>query len=112
MAEVDTPQKRRLASQLRLFIGHLQKLGLALFELWIDGSFSTVNPVPMDVDVVCFATRNQLKQMTDENPQQLLSIASKEGRTYAREKWNVDFYLGDFDSLAERNSWKNQFSKD
>jgi hypothetical protein len=111
-SEVDTPQRRRLASQLRLFIAHLQNLGLTSFEMWIDGSFTTVKPNPTDIDVVCFMPREQLEQLSDESLQKLAHLASEDGRPYVREKWNIDYYHCPFDSMTDRNYWKTKFSKD
>lgn len=110
--EVDTPQRRRLSSQLRLFVGHLQNLGLTSFEMWIDGSFTTVKPNPTDIDVVCFIPKSQLAELSDESLEQLRYLASEDGRPYVREKWNIDYYHCPFDSLEDRNYWKDQFSKD
>lgn len=110
--KVDTPQRRRLASQLRLFVAYLQKLGLASFEIWVDGSFTTVKPDPTDVDVVCFIHREQLETLSSESLQELAHLASEEGRPYVREKWGVDYYHCPFDSITDRNYWKGQFSKD
>ncbi|MBU2768521.1 hypothetical protein HAP94_20690 [Acidithiobacillus ferrivorans] len=111
-SEVDTPQRRRLSSQLRLFIGYLQNLGLTSFEMWIDGSFTTAKPNPMDIDVVCFIHRAQIEKLSDENCEMLKHLASEEGHPYVREKWNIDYYHCPFDSLNDRNYWKEQFSKD
>lgn len=109
---VDTPHRRRLTSQLRLFIAYLRSLGLTSFELWIDGSFTTVNPDPMDIDVVCYLPRDQLAQMSDENLEALAFLASKNGRAYVRERWSIDYYHCPFDALEERNYWKKKYSSD
>lgn len=111
-SEVDTPQRRRLASQLRLFIAYLQNLGLTSFEMWIDGSFTTVKPNPTDIDVVCFIPRDQLAQLPEDSLKELAYLASEEGRPYVREKWNVDYYHCRFDSIQDRNYWRGKFSKD
>ena len=108
----DTAHRRRLVSQLRLFIGYLKSLGLSSFEMWINGSFSTINPDPMDIDVVCFIQRDQIEAMIDENRKTLRYLASKEGHEYVREKWNIDYYHCPFDSFADRNYWKEIYSKD
>ena len=110
--EVDTPQRRRLSSQLRLFIAYLQNLGLTTFEMWIDGSFTTAKPNPTDVDVVCFISRSQLGTISAKSLDELQYIASDEGRPYVREKWNIDYYHCPFDSLEDRNSWREKFSRD
>ena len=43
VGDINTPRRRMLASQLRLFISELKRLGVQ-GDLWIDGSFSTKNP--------------------------------------------------------------------
>lgn len=45
----DTPLRRRMAVQLRMFIGELERLGVH-GELGIDGSFATKKPEPGDID--------------------------------------------------------------
>lgn len=109
---VDTPQRRRLASQLTLFIGHLQSLGLTSFEIWIDGSFTTAKPDPRDIDIVCFIPVSQVRHLSADSIEKLKHYASKEGRPYVREKWHIDYYHCRYDSLEERNYWKDKFSKD
>ena len=112
LTDADTPHRRRLVSQLRLFIAYLKSLGLSSFEMWINGSFSTVNPDPMDVDVVCFLPHDQLMAITDEHWAVLAGLASREGRAHIREKWSVDYYHCSFNSLEDRNYWKDIYSKD
>jgi len=107
-----TPHRRRLSSHLRMFLNYLKSLGLASFEMWIDGSFTTLDPDPMDIDVVCFIAMEQVNQMTDENRKQLEFLASEDGRPYVRERWNIDYYHCPFDSLEERNYWKGKFFSD
>lgn len=109
---LDSPVRRRLTSQLRLFIGYLESLGLSSYEIWIDGSFSTYDPNPVDIDVVCFISKKTASSLTPERSDELAYFAGEEGRPYVRERWNIDFYIGDFDSLEERNYWKDRFSGD
>jgi len=108
----NTPHRKRLASQLRLFLSYLKSLGLNSYEMWIDGSFTTVNPNPIDIDIVCSLPIDELMSMTDEDLKKLEYLASEEGRLYVREKWSVDYYHCPFDSLEERNYWKNKYSID
>ena len=108
----DSPRRRLLASHLRLFVGYLRNLGLQSFEIWIDGSFSTADPTPGDVDITCFIPRHQLRKMTDENLEKLEYLASEEGRPYIRERWHIDYYHCPFDSLEARNYWKDKFTSD
>ncbi len=108
----DSPQRRRLVTLLRHFIQHLKSLGLESFELWVDGSFSTFNPSPADIDLVCFLKPESLFGMENVNLEELKKLGSEEGRPYVREKWSIDFYIGRFDSLEEKNSWKKKFFED
>ena len=47
----DTPLRRRLTTQVRLFVTELARLGVH-GDVWIDGSYATKKPDPRDVDVV------------------------------------------------------------
>ena len=112
VGDLDTPRRRFLATALRLFLGHLRSLGLESYEVWIDGSFATKNPNPMDVDIVCFIDRQVIANMPEKQLEELKYLASDKGRTYIRERWSCDYYHCPFDSLEDRHYWKQKFSSD
>lgn len=109
VGDINTPRRRMLASQLRLFISELKKLGVQ-GDLWIDGSFSTKNPNPVDVDLALCVSSITLNAMTDENIQTLQYYVSSEGRQYVRSKWGCDFYAMDSSNVGERSYYQELFS--
>ena len=112
VGDLNTPRRRFLASMLRLFLGHLRSLGLESYEVWINGSFATKNPAPIDVDIVCFIDRQVIANIPDKQLEELKYLASEEGRAYVRERWSCDYYQCPFDSFEDRNYWKETFSSD
>lgn len=109
-AVTQTPLRRRLVSQLRLFIGHLQELGVR-GDVWIDDSFATQKPDPRDIDVALAIGLPALAAMADADKQQIEYLRNEEGRAYARTKWNVDFYVFHATDFAARRYWFDLFSR-
>ncbi len=108
----NTPRRRFLASGLRLFLAHLRSLGLDSYEIWVNGSFATEDPNPMDIDIVCFIRRQLIQTLSEHQLQELRHLGSEEGRPYVRERWGCDYYHCPFDSLEDRSYWKGLFSSD
>ena len=108
----DTPQRRTLASGLRLFLAYLRSLGLKSYEIWIDGSFATRKPNPNDVDMVCFIPKKTIESIPDPQLKRLKYLGNEEGRAYIRVRWGCDYYHCPFDSIDDRNSWKEKFFSD
>ena len=109
---LDTSRRKFLASGLRQFLAYLRSLGLESYEVWIDGSFATKDPIPMDVDIVCFIRRRVLEGLTDEQLKELTRLGTSKGRAYIRERWSCDYYHCPFDSFGERNYWLTKFLSD
>ena len=109
---LDTSRRRFLSTALRLFLGHLRSLGLESYEAWINGSFATRNPTPMDIDIVCFIPPQVIADLSEQQGEKLKYLASDKGHAYVRERWSCDYYHCPFDSLDDRNYWKKQFSSD
>ena len=110
LGKVDTPLRRRLTSQLNLFIGKLIKLGVH-GDLWIDGSFATTAPEPKDVDLVLMTSKEVIRKLTPENSEELNYLSSEDGRDYVRQKWQVDFYVAESSNLGARRKYENLFSR-
>ena len=107
---IDTPLRRRLTSQLNLFIGRLIKLEVH-GDLWIDGSFATMTPEPMDVDVALITPIEAIQKLTPENFEEIEYLSSKAGRSYVRQKWQVDFYVVESSNLGLRRYYEQLFSR-
>ena len=110
LGRVDTPLRRRLTSQLSLFIGKLIKLGVH-GDLWINGSFATIAPEPKDVDLVLMISKAVIRKLTPENFEELNYLSSEDGRDYVRQKWQVDFYVAEASNLGARRKFENLFSR-
>lgn len=109
VGDINTPKRKMLASQLRLFISELKRLGVK-GELWINGSFSTKNPNPTDIDLALCASKIVLGTMSNEHLATLQHYASINGRVYVREKWGCDFYIIDSSNISERTYFQDLFS--
>lgn len=96
----NTPLRRRLTTQLGLFVGTLARLGVH-GDIWINGSYATKKPDPRDVDVALSTSPMALNALPDEHQQRLGYYAADEGRHYVRNQWQVDFYI--VDSTNRRN---------
>ncbi len=105
----DSPRRRLLASHLRLFISKLESLGVK-GELWIDGSFSTKNPHPVDIDLLLVISRTTLENLSPSNLNELNGLASNQGRPYVRIRWNCDLYVIESSDFVGRKYYENLFS--
>lgn len=106
---LSTPRRKLLASLLRLFVHELKSLGVK-GELWIDGSFSTKNPEPMDFDVFLVIPRVTLAGMTKENRDGLYKLTDIKNRPYVRAKWSCDLYVAESSDIASRKNFEELFS--
>ena len=106
----DTPLRRRLTAQLRLFVGELVKLGVH-GDIWIDGSYATRKPNPQDVDVVLVLSPTVLSAIAPKNRATLKRYLTHEGRASIRAKWQVDFYVAKANSSSERSFWEDWLSR-
>lgn len=106
----DTPLRRRMTAQLRLFIAELQRLGVH-GELWIDGSFATKKPEPGDIDLALSIPRVVVSAMPDENLERLGFLSDEENRAYVRSRWQVDLYVFESSNIATRSYFLAQFSR-
>ena len=106
----DTPLRRRLTSQLRLFVAMLANLG-AHGELWINGSYATKKPEPGDIDVALSMPLVTVSAMSDENLDRFRALTERENRAYVRARWQVDFYVFESSDLSSRTYYLELFSR-
>lgn len=109
-SKIDTPARRRITSNLRNFIGVLSNLGVK-GEIWINGSFSTMNPHPHDFDVLLVIPKVTLSGMTDENKKKLWDLTDESQKEYVRRRWSCDLYVCDQSNLGVRRIFESKFSK-
>ena len=106
----DTPLRRRLTADLRLFIAELDGLG-AHGELWINGSYATKKPEPADMDVALCIPLTVVSAMSNAQLDRLDFLSDVENRPYVRSKWHVDFYVFEASDIASRTYYFELFSR-
>ena len=106
----DTPLRRRMTVQLRMFIAELERLGVH-GELWIDGSFATKKPEPGDIDLALSIPRVIVSSISDENLLRLRFLSDEKNRAYVRSKWQADLYLFESSNVARRAYFLDLFSR-
>jgi len=106
----NSPRRKMLASQLKLFVNKLRSLGVK-GELWIDGSFSTKNPEPMDIDILLVIPRITLSGMTEEARLELSELTDITKREYVRAKWSCDLYVIEASNIGDRKYYEDWFSR-
>ena len=104
----ETPRRKMLTSQLRIFIHKLLALGVK-GEIWIDGSFSTRNPEPMDYDVLLVIPRVVFSGMMEKDKQELNDLS--DNRELTLRKWSCDLYVIDSNNLGDRRYYEDLFSR-
>lgn len=106
----DTPLRRRMTAQLRMFIAELKRLGVH-GELWINGSFATKKPEPGDMDLALSIPRGVVSAMSKENLERLGFLSDEENRAYVRTKWQVDLYVFESSNVTRRQYFLDLFSR-
>lgn len=109
ITKVDTPARKRMASNLRNFLMYLKKLGVR-GEAWIDGSFSTMNPNPQDFDMLLVIPRMTLAGMDPENLEELHTLTAIDNREYVRRKWSCDLYICEKSNITMQRQFETTFS--
>lgn len=110
-SDFDTPLRRRLTAQVRLFVTGLARLGVH-GEVWIDGSYATRKPDPRDVDVVLLVSIADVEAAPATDASTTLKhYMTREGRDYVRTRWHVDFYVVDANNPDECDYWEDLLSR-
>ena len=110
LSKVDTPVRRRMASNLRNFLMLLQRLDVK-GEVWIDGSFSTLNPHPHDFDILLVIPRVTLAALTPENLEELNFLTDLDHKEYVRNKWPCALYVCDKSNISMQRRFEATFSR-
>lgn len=105
-----SPKRKMLASMLKLFIHKLQSLNVK-GDLWVNGSFSTKNPEPMDIDLLLVIPRVTLSGMTKEQREELTELTDFDNREYVRAKWSCDLYVIESSNIGDRAYYEELFSR-
>jgi hypothetical protein len=106
----NSSRRKMLANQLRLFIQKLQSTGVS-GDLWVDGSFSTKNLEPMDIDLLLVISRVVFSALTEKGQKELYELTDYSNREYVRAKWSCDFYVIESSDIASRRYYEDLFSR-
>lgn len=100
-----TSQRIELFGRLSVFLARLVETGLRA-EMWIDGSFTTTNPNPSDIDVVVFLYHDSFAQMSHDAR---LAAGALLDRTNAAERWGLDLNTATYGDFNKTAHWRGVF---
>lgn len=107
----EAKHRKRLLTRLNRYLEELAGLGIPL-EVWVGGSFATMNPEPNGVDVVVWATEADVERLQGKRlrgVERLLHPTYREGVTAT---FGVHARLADPASLTDCDYWLKKFSAD
>ncbi|WP_420836676.1 DUF6932 family protein [Agitococcus lubricus] len=79
-------------------------------EVWIDGSFCTYKQEPDDIDLVVFASKLSVRQLSQNKLQELATLFDNKMDTKLR--YGCDIYIAQSEDVIKRNYWLKQFCLD
>jgi hypothetical protein len=97
-----------LIEGLNKFIEKLQALDIPI-ELWIDGSFTTDKLDPNDVDLVIFASQQDVNQLDSNTTGLLRGLLD---RPSSRKKYGCDVLFSVKESPNQRSYWRGWYGFD
>jgi len=105
----ENEQRKYLIDRIQAFINEFQALGIDS-EVWIDGSFSTLKPDPVDVDIVFLFEKEDIDGL-DHNKQELF-MDLFQNREKVRTRFSIDVYYIDKNNIEEQQRWIETFGFD
>lgn len=100
--------RQTLITGLKKFIKSLRSYGVD-FELWIDGSFTTVKIDPNDIDIVIFFSEHDLNNMSDPAKIDLKGLVD---RHMARQNFGCDVLVAIKEDQNQRSYWRGWYGFD
>lgn len=102
----DDPSRRReLLDGLRAMLLDIRRMGLRV-EVWIDGSFTTQKPNPVDIDVVIYYDPIAVQALEASAQNALFEIADT---NLSKLRYKCDPYFAPNDAQQLRSYWKRWF---
>lgn len=105
----DNHQRKYLINRLQEYLNDFSSIGIEA-EVWIDGSFTTFKPEPVDIDVAFLLDKNIIDKLPDRKAiifEELLM-----DRSHVLARYSCDVYLVDRSSEEEINEWIKTFGTD
>lgn len=100
-------QRKVLVEKFKLLVSKLQGFGIN-FEIWIDGSFTTTNPKPNDIDLVFFAKQSGITNLPIEEQERLWIFFNLQ-KTIIKRTYSCDIYLEFTEDIKQRSYWRGWF---
>lgn len=97
-----------LLSGLSRYIELLKNVGIPL-EIWLDGSFTTTKIDPNDIDLVIFASENDVNNLSDEYKNLLLSLIN---RLDIKKRFGCDTLFSIAEDKDMRSYWRGWYGFD
>lgn len=101
----DNSRRKLLVDQLRLFLGELSKVQ-AKFEIWLDGSFTTLKDEPDDIDILIVFNSNQLNSLPNDEKKVINSLFNRQA---SKIRYDLDILLCSDHDANNRSYWRGWF---
>lgn len=102
----DNPgRKRELLDGLRAMLFAIRQMDLRI-EVWIDGSFTTQKPNPVDIDVVIYYDPIAVQALEESDQNALFEIADT---NLSKLRYECDPYLVPNNEQQWRSYWRGWF---
>ncbi|MCF6129066.1 hypothetical protein L1S35_05225 [Flavobacterium sp. AS60] len=102
----DNSKRQTLVNQLRNFLNELSKINTN-FEIWLDGSFTTLKIEPEDIDILVVYNANKLNLLP--NDQKVIVNSLLGNRTATKIRYNIDVLICADDDVNNRSYWRGWF---
>ncbi len=101
----DATRRRELLDGLRAMLSVIRRMDLRV-EVWIDGSFTTQKPNPVDIDVVIYYDPIAIQALEASDQNALSEIADT---NLSKLRYKCDPYFAPNDNQQRRAYWKAWF---
>lgn len=98
-------RRQILVNQLRIFLDELSKVQ-AKFEVWLDGSFTTLKDEPDDIDILIVYNFNQLNSLPADQKKVINSLFN---RQTSKIRYNLDILICADHDENNRSYWRGWF---
>lgn len=104
----DSLTRSPLIAGLKAYIDSLKKLNIPM-EIWLDGSFTTTKTNPNDIDLVIFASENDVNNLSLENKNLLKRLLD---RIEIKKMFGCDSLFSIAENTNARSYWRGWYGFD
>ncbi len=104
-------RRKRLLIRFRRFLDDLAKLSLPL-EVWIGGSFTTLDPEPDAVDVVVWVAEADAERLATKRLRLFERLLHVRNFEWVKVNYEVAAFLADPESVADHEYWAKKLGAD